>query len=195
MVGFPVEDRRTTCEMDEHDRLAQLGKFDQEVVLCIGHLDIDARGALAAHLAGFAHSGHDDIGLAGDTKCFGTHLFGTTLVAHLATEHGSNRLGLRVVEDVGALGIEQFGACALEGVLESFSDGLIAIGYRSYSPCTRHIRTGVGQGADESYRTLLAKREQLVVVLEEHHTLAGYTAGFGAVLGRENDPARRVVSQ
>ena len=187
MVGLPVQHSGPTGKMHEHYRFAKFGKLEKQVVLRIGHLDVHTRGALAAHLAGFAHGGNDHIRLTGNAQRLGTHSFGTTRVAHLAAEHRTDSLRLSIVHQVGSFGIQQPCTRAAQGVLQSLTNGFVPLGYSRHSPCARHVRTRIRQRTDQCYRAAFVEREKPVVVLEQHHTFAGYASCHGAVRIAEND--------
>ena len=100
MFRFPVQNGRASSEMHQYYRFAEFGKLDQQVMLCIGHLDVHARGALSGHLTGFSHGSDDDICLVCDTQCLRLHLLRAARVAHLTAEHSADGFRFGVIHEV-----------------------------------------------------------------------------------------------
>ena len=195
MFRLPVQYRRTACEMYEHNWFTQFSQLYEQVMLRVRHLDIHARRTLTAHLTRFAHGGYYHIRLAGYAQRLCFHRLCASAIPHLTTEHRTYRLRSGIVHEVRTLRVEQFGACDFECIFQSFFDGFVALRNGCYSPCAGHIRTCVSQWTDEGDSAFLSQRQEVLLVFQQYHTLAGNATCLCAVFRRENDlcPTRGVA--
>ena len=150
-------------------------------MLCIGHFDAYTARTLSCHLRSLTAGKDDDVGLACDSKCLGTHSSIAAVVAHLTSEHGGISLCLGVVHQVAALGIEYLCLVA-HSTLQTLYHGAVAFAGGSYAPRAWHVGTGVGQRSDECNLALTLQGKDVAFVLQEYKALASNSACLTAIL-------------
>ncbi|MNM77398.1 hypothetical protein D3C81_892500 [compost metagenome] len=138
------------------------------------------------HALGFADHRHDDISLLGRLDRFHQHRLRAARAHHdvgvVFVEIGED---FRIVGDVGALRVDQLCAVA-DGILHALQHAHRLLGLAGRRPTAHHVALAVGQRADHGDGALALQRQQVTVVLQQHHALARHLAcrlAVQAILG------------
>ena len=165
---LPLEHHRTTIGQEQNHRLARLDKSLKKVMLRSLHSDVAHRSCLACHLLCLTEYCHNYIGPA----CSGKSLIEQLLVTarRWLVVPEETLFENRIVRIVAAFGIAHLSLTS-KTLLHHLEDGAVLSVVGRHAPAATQLALVVGHWTDESNLSLFGKRQQVVVVLEEHESI------------------------